>query len=113
MVVFAGFTGCDGEFFDACQATVRPGDPSASGLAAPERQEIQSWHGKIFSTPGDVDTDDVDLSSREFGKTGNRVKKMLEPADVGRRGIVLPAMNVNEKQGTLRLMDRFQSNFSL
>ena len=32
MVVFAGFTGGDGEFFDACQATVRPGDPSAAAL---------------------------------------------------------------------------------
>ncbi len=113
MIIFAGFVGGDGEFFNACQAAVRSGDPMARGLAAPEREKIQSREGEVFSPPGDVNADDIDLSSREFGKTGNGIEKMLEAADVTRSGVVLPAVNVNEEQWTLCFMDDFESRFSL
>jgi len=36
---------------------------------------------------------------------GQRVDKVLEPADVPGNGIVLPAMDINEEQRTLRLLD--------
>ena len=113
MIIFAGFVGRDREFLDACQAAVRSGNPMARGLAAPEREKIQSREGEVFSPPGDVNADDIDLSAGEFGKTGNGIEKMLEAADVTRSGVVLPAMNVNEKQRTLRFMDDFESRSSL
>ena len=113
MIIFAGFVGGDGEFFNACQATVRSGNPMARRLAAPEREKIQSREGEVFSPPGDVNADDIDLSASEFGKTGNGIEKMFEAADVARSGVVLPAVNVNEKERTLRFMDNFESRFSL
>ena len=113
MIIFAGFMGGDREFFNGGQTTVRCRDPSAGGLAAPEREKIQSREGEVFSPPGDVNADDIDLSSREFGKTGDRVEKMLEAADVTRSGVVLPSVNVNEEQWTLCFMDDFKSRFSL
>ena len=42
MILFPGFAGGDREFFNSRQAAVRRGDPSADGLAAPEREKIQS-----------------------------------------------------------------------
>jgi hypothetical protein len=82
MIVFAGFTGGDREFFNRGQATVRRGDPSAGGLAAPEREKTQSRHGEVLAPPGDVNADDGNLSSRELRKTGDRVEKMLEATDI-------------------------------
>ena len=113
MIIFAGFVGRDREFLDACQAAVRSGNPMARGLAAPEREEIQSREGEVLSPPRDVNADDIDLSAGEFGKTGDHVQKMLEAADVSRIGVVLPSVNVNEKERTLRFMDDFKSRFSL
>ena len=113
MIIFAGFVGGDREFFNTCQAAVRSGNPMARGLAAPEREKIQSREGEVFSPPGDVNADDIDLSSRELGKTGNGIEKMLEAADVTRSGVVLPSVNVNEEQRTLCFMDNFESRFSL
>lgn len=113
MIIFAGFVGGDAEFFNACQAAVRSGNPMARGFAAPEREKIQSREGEVFAPPGDVNADDIDLSSREFGKTGDRVEKMLEPADVTRSGVVLPAVNVNEEQRTFCFMDGLKSRSSL
>ena len=113
MIIFAGFVGGDGEFFNACQAAVRCGNPCARGLAAPEREKIQSWEGEVLSPPGDVNADDIDFSAGEFGKTGDQVEKMLEAADVTRSGVVLPSVNVNEKEWTLRFMDDFKSRPSL
>ena len=113
MIIFARLMGGDGEFFDACQAAVRGGNPMARGLATPEREKIQSRKGEVFSPPGDVNADDIDFSAGEFGKTGDQIEKMLEAADVTRSGVVLPAMNVNEKQRTLRFMDDFESRSSL
>src|SRR5438552_17740690 len=113
MIIFAGFMSGDREFFNGGQTTVRCRDPSAGGLAAPEREKIQSREGEVFSPPGDVNADDIDLSSREFGKTGDRVEKMLEAADVTRSGVVLPSVNVNEEQRTLCFMDDFERRFSL
>src|SRR6476660_9394830 len=113
MVVFAGFVGGDGEFFNACQAAVRSGNPMARGFAAPEREKIQSREGEVFSPPGDVNADDSDFSPRELGETGNGIEKMLEAADVTRSSVVLPAVNVNEEQWTLCFMDDFERRFSL
>ena len=113
MIIFAGFVGGDGEFFNGGQTTVRSGNPMARGLAAPEREKIQSRKGEVFSPPGDVNADDIDFSAGEFGKTGDQIEKMLEAADVTRSGVVLPAMNINEKQRTLRFMDDFKSRSSL
>ena len=113
MIIFAGFVGGDGEFFNACQAAVRSGNPMARGLAAPEREKIQSREGEVFSPPGDVNADDIDLSAGEFGKTGNGIEKMFEAADVTRSSVVLPSVNVNEEQRTLCFMDNFESRFSL
>src|SRR6476620_7338403 len=113
MIIFAGFVGGDGEFFNGGQTTVRSGNPMARGLAAPEREEIQSREGEVLSPPGDVNPDDIDLSAGEFGKTGDRVEKMLEAADVARSGVVLPSVNVNEKERTFCFMDNFESRFSL
>ena len=113
MIVFAGIMGGDREFFNGGQTTVRCGNPCARGLAAPEREKIQSWEGQVLSPPGDVNADDINFSTGEFGKTGDQVEKMLEPADVARSGVVLPAVNVNKEQWTLRFMDDFKSRFSL
>ena len=113
MIIFAGFVGGDREFFNTCQAAVRSGNPMARGLAAPEREKIQSREGEVFAPPGDVNADDIDLSAGEFGKTGNGIEKMLEAADVTRIGVVLPSVNVNEEQRTLCFMDNFESRFSL
>ena len=113
MVVFARFMGGDREFFNGRQAAVRPGDPSAGGLAAPEREKIQSWHREVLPTPGDVNADDVDFSSRELGKTGDRIEEMLEATDVARSGVVLPAVNVNEKQWPSCFVNDFKSRLSL
>src|SRR5205814_534096 len=96
--LFAGFVSGDGEFFNACQAAVCCGNPCARGLAAPEREKIQPWEGEVLSPPGDINADDVDLSAGEFGKTGDQVEKMLKAADVTRSGVVLPSVNVNEKE---------------
>ena len=82
MIIFAGFVGGDGEFFNACQAAVRSGNPMARGFAAPEREKIQSREGEVFAPPRNVNADDGDFSSGEFGKTGNGIEKMLEAADV-------------------------------
>ena len=113
MIIFAGFVGRDREFLDACQAAVRSGNPMARGLAAPEREEIQSREGEVLSPPGDVNADDINFSAGEFGKTGNSIEKMLEAADVTRSSVVLPAVNVNEEQWTLCFVDDFESRFSL
>ena len=113
MIVFAGFMGGDRELFNRGQTTVRCGDPSAGGFAAPEREKIQSREGEVLSPPGDVNADDIDFSAGEFGKTGDQVEKMLEAADIARGGVVLPSVNVNEKERTLRFMDDFKSRFSL
>src|SRR5882757_1197173 len=113
MIIFAGFMGGDREFFNGGQTTVRCRDSSARGLAAPKREKIQSREGEVFSPPGDINADDVDLSAGEFGKAGDQVEKMLEAADVARSGVVLPSVNVNEKERTLRFMDDFKSRFSL
>src|SRR6476660_9499594 len=113
MIIFAGFVGGDREFFNTCQAAVRSGNAMARGLAAPEREKIQSREGEVLSPPGDVNADDIDLSAGEFGKTGDHVQKMLESADVSRSGVVLPSVNVNEEQRTLCFMDNFESRFSL
>ena len=113
MIIFAGFVGRDGEFFNACQAAVRSGNPMARGFAAPEREKIQSREGEVFSPPGDVNADDIDLSAGEFGKTGDHVQKMFEPADIGRSGIVLPAVNINEEQRTFCFMNDLESRSSL
>src|SRR6266403_1266065 len=113
MILFAGFTGGDGQFFNAGQATVGRGDPSACGLAAPEREKIQARNSKVFPTPGYVNADDVNLSSGELGKTGDHVEKMFEATDIARGSVVLPAVNVNKKQRTFRFMDDFESRFSL
>jgi len=101
------------EFFNGRQAAVRRGNSSAGGLAAPEREKIQSREGEVFSPPGDVNADDIDLSAGEFGKTGNGIEKMFEAADVTRSSVVLPSVNVNEEQRTLCFMDNFESRFSL
>src|SRR6476469_1289118 len=108
MIIFAGVVGGDREFFNTCQAAVRRGNPMARRLAAPEREKIQSREGEVFSPPGDVNADDINFSAGEFGKTGDRVEKMLEAADVARSGVVLPSVNVNEEQRTLCFMDDFK-----
>ena len=113
MIIFARLTGGDGEFFNAGQAAVGSGNPMARGLAAPEGEKIQPRKGEVFSPPGDVNADDIDLSAGEFGKAGDQVEKMLEATDIARSRVVLPAVNVNEKQRTLRFMDDFESRFSL
>src|SRR5438034_2938913 len=113
MIIFARLTGGDGEFFNAGQAAVRSRNPMARGLAAPEGEKIQPRKGEVFSPPGDVNADDIDLSAGEFGKAGDQVEKMLEATDIARSRVVLPAVNVNEKQRTLRFMDDFESRFSL
>src|SRR5881227_3805094 len=113
MIILAWLTSGDGEFFNAGQAAVRSGNPVARGLAAPEREKIQSREGEVFSPPGDVNADDIDFSAGEFGKTGNGIEKMLEAADVTRSGVVLPSVNVNEEEWTLRFMDDFKSRPSL
>ena len=82
MIFFAGFAGGDPEFFNGRQAAVRRGDPSAGGLAAPEREKIQSRKGYVLAPPRDINADDIDLSPREFGETRYCVQKMLEAANV-------------------------------
>ena len=82
MIVFARLTGGDRKFFNGRQAAVCRRDPSAGGFATPEREKIQSRHSEVLPTPGDVYADDGDLSSREFGKAGDRIEKMLEATDV-------------------------------
>src|SRR6476646_5758059 len=113
MIIFAGFMDGDREFFNGGQTTVRCRDPSAGGFAAPEREKIQSREGEVFSPPGAVNADDIDLSAGEFGKTRNGIEKMLETADVTRSGVVLPSVNVNEEQWTLCFVDDFERRFSL
>src|SRR5690349_13572406 len=113
MIIFARLAGGDSEFFNAGQAAVCSGNPMARGLAAPEGKKIQSREGEVFSPPGDVNADHIDLSAGEFGKTGDQVEKMLEATDVTRIRVVLPAVNVNEKKRTLRFMDDFESRSSL
>ena len=113
MIVFARLTGGDRKFFNGRQAAVCRRDPSAGGFATPEREKIQSREGEVFSPPGDVNADDINFSAGEFRKTGDHVEKMLEPADVARSGVVLPAVNVNEEQRTFCFMDNFESRFSL
>src|SRR5205823_8451601 len=103
----------DREFFNGRETAVRRGDPSAGRLAAPEREKIQSRQSQVLAPPRNVNADDVDFSSRELGKTGDRIEEMLEATDVARSGVVLPAVNVNEKQRTFRFMDDFKSRFSL
>ena len=45
MILFARFPGGDRKFFNSRQAAVRRGDPAAGGLAAPEREKIESRKG--------------------------------------------------------------------
>src|SRR6266550_7471267 len=113
MIVLPGFTRGDREFFNGREAAVRRGDPSAGRLAAPKREKIQSWCGEVLPTPADVNADDIDFPSRELGKTGDRVEKMLEATHIAGSSVVLPAMNVNKEQWTFRFMDDFKSHFSL
>src|SRR5437879_13642352 len=108
MIVFAGIMGGDREFFNGGQTTVRCGNPCARGLAAPEREKIQSWEGQVLSPPGDVNADDINFSTGEFGKTGDQVEKMLESADVARSGVDLPAVKGNEKERTVGVLDNCQ-----
>ena len=81
MILFARLARSDRQFLMvARQLFARR--PSASGLAAPESQKIQSWHGKVFAAPRDINTDDINLSPREFGKTA---RPCQENAQIGKR----------------------------
>ena len=113
VIVLAGFSSCDGEFFNRCQNAVRRCDRFACALAVPECKELQSRCGKILSAPRNVNTDNIDLASRKFWDTRDCIQKMLEAADVAGDGVVLPAVDVNKEKRTFRFMDRFESRFSL
>src|SRR5215472_1684869 len=113
VIVLAWFSSCDGEFFNGCQNAVRRRDRFARALAAPKCKEFQSRQGKILAAPRDVNTDDIDLASRKFGDTRDRIQKMLEAADVAGDGVVLPAVDVNNEKRTFRFMDHLESRFSL
>src|SRR6266568_3675001 len=111
MIAFVRFTGDDREFLDGGQAAVRRGDPFAGGFATPEREKFQARNGQSLAAPRNVNAKNIELLSLKFGKAGNGIKEMLEPAHVARSGVVLPTVNVNEEQRTCRLVDHFESRF--
>src|SRR6266513_3381598 len=113
MKVLARFTSDDRKFLKRRQATVRRRDRFAGGLAVPDREEFQAWGGNSPAAPRHVNAPDIDVPSSECSRTGNTVEEMLEAAHVARSGVVLPAMNVNEEERSLRLVDHFESRFSL
>src|SRR5437773_5213104 len=113
VIVLAGFSSCDGAFYNRCQNAVRRCDRFACALAVPECKKLQSRCGKIRPAPRNVNTDNIDLASRKFWDTRDCIQKMLEAADVAGDGVVLPAVDVNKEKRRFRFMDRFESRSSL
>src|SRR5438045_9033381 len=93
VVVLAGFSSCDGEFFNRRQNAVRRCDRFACALAVPECKELQSRCGKIRPAPRNVNTDNIDLASRKFWHTRDGIQNMLEAADAAGAGVESPAVD--------------------
>src|SRR5438874_12784870 len=75
VIVLAGFSSCDGEFFNRCQNAVRRCDRFACALAVPECKELQSRCGKIRPAPRNVNTDNIDLRPVNSGTLETVSKK--------------------------------------
>ena len=113
MDLLAWFSRSQGEFVNGSQAAVLRSYLITGGLAVPKRQQIQTGYGKIFAAPRYIDPDDIDLCLGDLGQTRDHVDKMLESANIAGVGIVHPAMDVNEKKGTLCLANHIESSRSL
>src|SRR6478672_1332889 len=101
------------QFVNSSQTAVLRCHRAASQLAVPKRQQIQAWHGKIFATPPDINTDHISLCLGHLGKTRDHINKVFESANITGIGIVHPTVDVDEKKRTLRLANRVDGNRSL
>src|SRR5262249_12280442 len=101
------------QFVNSSQAAVLRSDRTARQLAVPKCQQIQAWDGKILTTPGDINTDHINLSVGHLGKTRDHINKVFKSANITGIGIVHPTVDVNEKKGTLRLANHINRSRSL
>src|SRR4029077_17466527 len=101
------------QFVNSSQATVLRCHRTACQLAVPKSQQIQAWHSKVFAAPRDIDTNHINLSLGHLGKTRDHINKVFKSANVTGIGIVHPAVDVNEKKGTLGLANHVDRSRSL
>jgi len=101
------------QFVNSSQAAVLRCHRTAGQLAVPKRQQIQAWHGKVFATPADVNTDHINISVGDLGKTRDHIDKVFESANITGVSIVHPTVDVDEKKRALRLANRVDGNRSL
>src|ERR1700747_3492871 len=91
------------QFVNGSQTAVLRRHRTARQLAVPKSQQIQAWHAKVLAAPRDIDTDHINLSVGHLGNTRDHINKVFKSANITRVGVVHPAVDVNEKKGTLRL----------
>src|SRR5262249_19894883 len=101
------------QFVNCSQAAVLRRHVTARQLAVPKRQQIQAWNSEVLPTPCDINTDYVNVSLRDLGKTRDHINKVFESANIAGIGIVHPTVDVNEKQGALCLANHVNGSGSL
>src|SRR5260370_40117551 len=101
------------QFVNSSQAAVLRRHRTARQLAVPKSQQIQARRAKVLAAPRDINTDHVNLSLGHLGKTRDHINKVFKSANITGVGIVHPAVNVNEKKGTLRLANHVEGSRSL
>src|SRR5215475_16211785 len=103
MNLLAWFSRGQCQFINGSQAAVLRSYLITGGLAVPKGQQIQPREGKIFATPTDVHADDINFRLGHLGKTRDHVNKVFKSTNIPGVRIVHPAMDINEKKGTLCL----------
>jgi hypothetical protein len=101
------------EFIDGSQAAILRRDFVARRFAIPKGQQIQTGNGKVFATPSNVYSDDVDISLSHLGEPGDHINEVLKSANIAGVRIVHPTVDINEKQRALRLADRVDRSHAL
>lgn len=102
MRLFPGGARRDGQLVNCGQATVLGRDFTTRRFSTPEGEEIETRNGKILSPPRDIDSDDINLLTGYFREAGDLIEEMFKTADIAGSGIILPAMDVDEKERALR-----------
>jgi len=99
-------------------------DVVAGPFALPKGQQIQPGNREILTTPGDVNSNDINLSLGHLGKTRDHVNEVLKAADIARicilqrrswglYAVVHPTVDVNEKERALCLANCIHGSDSL
>src|ERR1044072_7581317 len=101
------------QFVNGSQATILRRYVPTRQLAVPKRQQIQTRHTKVLPAPRDINTDYVNPFLGHLGKTRDHINEVFKSANITGVGIVHPTVDINEKQGSLRLTNGIDCSRSL